>query len=82
VVNPTENKNGTVLGDRKALSGSFRRDQGRSGNVPRRGASLGVLGRDRFMDKQTRHEIWLLAIGTIMIEAPFVAIAALAFAGH
>jgi hypothetical protein len=34
------------------------------------------------MDRQTKHEIWFLAIGAIMIEAPFVAIAALAFAGH
>jgi hypothetical protein len=34
------------------------------------------------MDSQTKHEIWLLAIGTIMIEAPFAAIAALALAGH
>jgi hypothetical protein len=28
------------------------------------------------MDQQTRHEIWLLALGTIVVEAPFVAIAA------
>jgi hypothetical protein len=34
------------------------------------------------MDSQTKHEIWLLAIGTIMIEAPFAAIAARALAGH
>ena len=34
------------------------------------------------MDSQTKHEIWFLAIGAIMIEAPFVAIAALVFAGH
>jgi hypothetical protein len=34
------------------------------------------------MDGQTKREIWLLAIGTIMIEAPFLAVAALAFAGH
>jgi hypothetical protein len=32
------------------------------------------------ISRQTKHEIWILAIGTIMIEAPFVAIAALAFA--
>jgi hypothetical protein len=34
------------------------------------------------MDRQTKHEIWILAIGTIMIEAPFLAVAALAWAGH
>jgi hypothetical protein len=34
------------------------------------------------MDSQTKREIWLLAIGTIMIEAPFLAVAAFAFAGH
>ena len=32
------------------------------------------------MDQQSKHEIWWLAIGTILIEAPFVAIAALAIA--
>jgi hypothetical protein len=29
------------------------------------------------MDKQTKHEIWLLALGTLAVEAP-IAIAALA----
>jgi hypothetical protein len=29
------------------------------------------------MDQQTRHEIWLLALGTIVVEAPFIAIAPL-----
>ena len=28
------------------------------------------------MDKETKREIWLLAVGTIIAEAPFVAIAA------
>jgi hypothetical protein len=28
------------------------------------------------MDQQTRHEIWILALGTIVVEAPFIAIAA------
>jgi hypothetical protein len=28
------------------------------------------------MDAQTKREIWLLAIGTMLIEAPFVALAA------
>jgi hypothetical protein len=32
------------------------------------------------MDSQTRHEIWLLAIGMVIVEAPIVAIAALAIA--
>jgi hypothetical protein len=30
------------------------------------------------MDMQTKHEIWLLAIGTILIEVPLAAIAAVA----
>jgi hypothetical protein len=30
------------------------------------------------MDRQTKHEIWLLAIGTIIFEVPVVAVAALA----
>jgi hypothetical protein len=29
------------------------------------------------MDKQTKHEIWLLALGTLVLEAP-IAVAALA----
>jgi hypothetical protein len=33
------------------------------------------------MDRQTKHEIWLLTIGAIMVEAPFIAVVALAFAG-
>jgi hypothetical protein len=31
------------------------------------------------MDAQTKREIWLLALGTIIAEAPAVAIIALAF---
>lgn len=52
------------------------------------GAVLGVLpvGSDRSaslrvglpMDRQSKREIWLLAIGTIIFEVPVVAIAALA----
>jgi hypothetical protein len=34
------------------------------------------------MDQQSKREIWVLAIGTIIIEAPIVAIAALALAAH
>jgi hypothetical protein len=34
------------------------------------------------MDRQTKHEIWLLAIGTIIFEVPVVAVAALAILGH
>jgi hypothetical protein len=34
------------------------------------------------MDRQTKREIWVLAISAMIIEVPFVAIAALAFAGH
>jgi hypothetical protein len=33
------------------------------------------------MDKQTRHEIWLLAIGTIIVEIP-VAFAAFVILSH
>jgi hypothetical protein len=28
------------------------------------------------MDQQTRRELWILALGTIVVEAPFIAIAA------
>jgi len=34
------------------------------------------------MDTQSKHEIWVLAIRTIVIEVPIVAIAALMLAGH
>jgi hypothetical protein len=34
------------------------------------------------MDSQSKREIWVLAIGTIIIEVPIVAIAALALAAH
>jgi hypothetical protein len=34
------------------------------------------------MDKETRREIWLLAIGTALLEAPVVAIVALVAMGH
>jgi hypothetical protein len=34
------------------------------------------------MDQQSKREIWVLAIGTIIIEVPIVAIAALALAAH
>jgi hypothetical protein len=37
-------------------------------------APLSVM---RAMDRQTRHEIWLLALGTVLVEVPVVAIAAL-----
>jgi hypothetical protein len=33
------------------------------------------------MDKQTRHEIWLLTIGTILVEVP-VAFAAFTILSH
>jgi hypothetical protein len=32
------------------------------------------------MDSQSKREIWLLAIGMVIVEAPIVAIAALAVA--
>ena len=34
------------------------------------------------MDSQSRREIWVLAIGTVLVELPVVAIAALVLAGH
>ncbi|MEA2831390.1 MAG: hypothetical protein QOF22_2138 [Bradyrhizobium sp.] len=34
------------------------------------------------MDAQTEREIWLLAIGTALIEAPLAAVAVLAILGH
>jgi hypothetical protein len=34
------------------------------------------------MDPQTRHEIWVLAVGTALLEAPFIAIVAVAFLSH
>jgi hypothetical protein len=34
------------------------------------------------MDRQTKREILLLAFGTILAEAPFLAIAAAAVLGH
>ena len=44
--------------------------------------SIHRFGRWDLMDRQTKHEIWILAIGTIVIEAPFLAVAALAWAAH
>jgi hypothetical protein len=46
-------------------------------------AAIGCLGiapsprLGYLMDQQTRHEMWLLALGTIVVEAPFIAIAPL-----
>jgi|GEM_PF-3760572 hypothetical protein len=34
------------------------------------------------MDDQSKREIWVLAIGTIIVEMPIVAIVALAIAAH
>jgi hypothetical protein len=34
------------------------------------------------MDPQTKREIWLLALGTAIVEVPVVAIVALAFLAH
>jgi hypothetical protein len=34
------------------------------------------------MDEQTKREILVLALGTFLVEAPFVAIAAIAVLGH
>jgi hypothetical protein len=34
------------------------------------------------MDTETKREIWLLAIGTALIEAPLAAVAVLVILGH
>jgi hypothetical protein len=34
------------------------------------------------MDTQTKHEIWILAVSAAILEAPFLAIAAVAVLGH
>jgi hypothetical protein len=34
------------------------------------------------MDTETKREIWLLAIGTALIEAPLAAVAVLAILSH
>lgn len=47
-----------------------------------RSGSICHFGSWHPMDSQTKHEIWILALGAIMLEAPFLAVAALAFAGH
>jgi hypothetical protein len=41
-----------------------------------------LIGWKKRVDRQTQRESWVLAIGTIMMEAAFVAIAALTPAGH
>jgi hypothetical protein len=59
----------------RELAGAFQGAVFRSGSIHR-------FERWDPMDSQTKHELWLLAIGTILFEAPFLAVAALAFAGH
>jgi hypothetical protein len=34
------------------------------------------------MDTQTKHEIWVIALSAAILEAPFLAIAAVALLGH
>ena len=34
------------------------------------------------MDSVTKHEIWVIALSTAILEAPFLAIAAVAVLGH
>ena len=34
------------------------------------------------MDPQTKHEIWLLALGTFVVEAPLAALAAMVILAH
>jgi hypothetical protein len=43
--------------------------------------SISVPARWSRMDKQTQHEFWILAIGTILLEAP-VAFAAFTILSH
>jgi hypothetical protein len=54
---------------------------------PTRGRTRGsgtiqVSARWRSMDTQTKHEIWILAVSAAILEAPFLAIAAVAVLGH
>ena len=44
--------------------------------------SIPASARWRCMDKQTKHEIWILAVSAALLEAPFLAIAAVAVLGH
>ncbi len=34
------------------------------------------------MDRQTKHEIWLLAIGTFIVEVPVAALAVVVLPSH
>ena len=52
-------------------------------SFPRAGAvslAAGINPAGHRMDSQSKREIWLLAIGMVIVEAPIVAIAALAIA--
>ena len=51
------------------------------GAFPRPGTAGHFRRWDR-MDSQSKREIWFLAIGTILVEMPIVAIAALVLATH
>jgi hypothetical protein len=53
----------------------------RQGNGLRQG-SIPRFARWESMDKQSKREIWVLAISTVLVEVPVVAIAALAIAAH
>jgi hypothetical protein len=63
----------TVPGRGEAISAT------RTCNGLRQGSIL-RFGRWQYMDRQTKREIWVLAIGMVIVETPIVAIAALAIA--
>jgi hypothetical protein len=50
-------------------AGSWRRDHRECWE------QFAALDRWEFMDKQTKREVWLLVVGTAIVEAPFLAIA-------
>jgi len=49
---------------------------------PWRVPAAGAAAVGRFMDRQSKREILILAIGTIMVEVPVAAIAVIAILAH
>jgi hypothetical protein len=70
-----------VEGLSRGPSGRVRRTQMESIGTFRCNRRLEIAGWERAMDKQTKHEILLLTIGTMIIEVP-AAIAAFVILSH
>ena len=70
-----------VGGHSRGPPARLRRIQGESIGTFRRHRRLDSAGSERAMDKQTKHEILLLAIGTMILEVP-AAIAAFVILSH